>query len=144
MAADAVALATTIGDGARRPYPAFAAGGVLGRVPREQRRGHRPCGVSPSSSSLALPANIVAPHSPIEQFRDAVRTPPVWEAGGSWRFALGTDGDGRDMLSRLIYGARVSLFIGLSVMSVSFVLGVRARPRQRDGGTGRRCRDHPR
>jgi dipeptide transport system permease protein len=73
---------------------------------------------------LALTANIVAPHSPIEQFRDAVRTPPVWQAGGSWRFVLGTDGDGHDMLSRLIFGARVSLFIGLSVMWVSFIVGV--------------------
>jgi dipeptide transport system permease protein len=74
--------------------------------------------------AVALGADLIAPHSPIEQFRDAVRTPPVWEAGGSWRFVLGTDGDGHDMLSRLIYGARVSLFIGLSVMSVSFALGV--------------------
>jgi dipeptide transport system permease protein len=72
---------------------------------------------------LALAANLVAPHSPIEQFRDAVRAPPVWETGGSWRFILGTDGDGHDMLSRLIYGARVSLFIGFSVMCVSFVIG---------------------
>src|SRR5260370_23421792 len=73
---------------------------------------------------FALAANLVAPYSPIEQFRDAVRAPPVWEAGGSWRFVLGTDGDGHDMLSRLIYGARVSLFIGLSVMGVSFIIGV--------------------
>jgi len=73
---------------------------------------------------LAVGANVVAPHSPIEQFRDAVRAPPVWERGGSWRFVLGTDGDGHDMLSRLIFGARVSLFIGLSVMGVSFVVGV--------------------
>ncbi len=73
---------------------------------------------------VAIFANFLAPHSPIEQFRDAVRAPPVWQAGGSWRFALGTDGDGHDTLSRLIYGARVSLFIGLSVMSVSFVVGV--------------------
>jgi len=73
---------------------------------------------------LALTANLVAPHSPIEQFRDAVRTPPVWDARGSWRFVLGTDGDGHDMLSRLIFGARVSLFIGLSVMGVSFIAGV--------------------
>ena len=72
---------------------------------------------------LALTANVVAPYSPIEQFRDAVRAPPVWEAGGSWRFILGTDGDGHDMLSRLIYGSRVSLFIGFAVMSVSFVIG---------------------
>ncbi len=73
---------------------------------------------------IAVFANFLAPHSPIEQFRDAVRAPPIWDAGGTWRFALGTDGDGHDTLSRLIYGARVSLFIGLSVMSVSFVIGV--------------------
>lgn len=71
----------------------------------------------------AIFADVLAPHSPYEQFRDAVRAPPVWEDGGSWKFILGTDGLGRDMLSRLIYGARVSLFIGLSVMCVSFVLG---------------------
>jgi dipeptide transport system permease protein len=72
---------------------------------------------------LAFAAGLVAPHSPVEQFRDAVRAPPVWDEGGSWRFILGTDGDGHDMLSRLIYGARVSLFIGFSVMAVSFVVG---------------------
>jgi dipeptide transport system permease protein len=72
---------------------------------------------------MALAANLISPYSPIEQFRDAVRAPPVWETGGSWRFILGTDGDGHDMLSRLIYGARVSLFIGFSVMAVSFVIG---------------------
>jgi dipeptide transport system permease protein len=73
---------------------------------------------------IAIFADFLAPHSPIEQFRDAVRAPPIWDAGGAWRFVLGTDGDGHDTLSRLIYGARVSLFIGLSVMSVSFVVGV--------------------
>ena len=73
---------------------------------------------------MALGANLVAPYSPIVQFRDAVRAPPVWQEGGSWRFVLGTDGDGHDMLSRLIFGARVSLFIGVSVMCVSFVIGV--------------------
>ena len=73
---------------------------------------------------IAIFADFLAPHSPIEQFRDAVRAPPIWDAGGTWRYALGTDGDGHDTLSRLIYGARVSLFIGLSVMSVSFVVGV--------------------
>jgi dipeptide transport system permease protein len=71
----------------------------------------------------ALFADFVAPHSPIEQFRDAVRAKPVWDAAGSWRYPLGTDGDGHDMLSRLIFGARVSLFIGVSVMAVSVVIG---------------------
>jgi dipeptide transport system permease protein len=74
--------------------------------------------------ALAIFANLIAPYSPIEQFRDAVRAPPIWQQGGSSRFILGTDGAGRDMLSRLIFGARVSLFIGVAVMSVSFVIGV--------------------
>src|SRR5260370_30155394 len=73
---------------------------------------------------LAIFANLVAPYSPTEQFRDAITAPTFWQPGGSWRFALGTDALGRDMLSRLIYGARISLFIGLTVMSVSFVVGV--------------------
>ena len=73
---------------------------------------------------LAIFAEAIAPHLPNEQFRDAVRAAPVWSEGGSWRFVLGTDSLGRDLLSRLIHGARISLFIGLAVMSVSFVIGV--------------------
>jgi dipeptide transport system permease protein len=73
---------------------------------------------------IAIFADFIAPHSPIEQFRDSVRAPPIWDEGGTWRYMLGTDGNGHDTLSRLIYGARVSLFIGLAVMSVSFVVGV--------------------
>jgi dipeptide transport system permease protein len=72
---------------------------------------------------LAIFADFVAPHSPYEQYRDAVLTPPVWNEAGTWRFPLGTDEVGRDMLSRLIHGARISLFIGLAVMSVSVVVG---------------------
>lgn len=72
---------------------------------------------------LAIFADVVAPHSPYEQYRDAVLTPPVWNDAGTWRFPLGTDEVGRDMLSRLIHGARISLFIGLAVMSVSVVIG---------------------
>jgi dipeptide transport system permease protein len=74
--------------------------------------------------ALALLADVVAPHSPTEQFRDAVRAAPMWAEGGSSRFVLGTDSLGRDMLSRLIHGARISLFIGLAVMGVSFIIGV--------------------
>jgi dipeptide transport system permease protein len=73
---------------------------------------------------VAIFADVIAPHAPNEQFRDAVRAAPAWAEGGSTRFLLGTDSLGRDMLSRLLHGARISLFIGLSVMSVSFVIGV--------------------
>jgi dipeptide transport system permease protein len=72
---------------------------------------------------LAVFADIVAPHPPNEQFRDFVRLPPAWTEKGDWRFVLGTDGVGRDTLSRLIHGARVSLFIGLAVMCVSVLIG---------------------
>ncbi len=73
---------------------------------------------------VAVLAGVIAPHEPAEQFRDFVRLPPVWEEGGNWRFVLGTDGLGRDLLSRLIHGARVSLFIGLAVVTVSFAIGI--------------------
>ena len=73
---------------------------------------------------LAIGADWVAPYSPTEQFRDAVRAVPMWAEGGSSRFVLGTDSLGRDMLTRLIHGARISLFIGGAVMGVSFVIGV--------------------
>ena len=73
---------------------------------------------------LALFAEWIAPYSAIEQFRGMTKLPPAWAEGGDRHFWLGTDALGRDMLSRLIYGARISLFIGLSVMSVSVVIGI--------------------
>jgi len=73
---------------------------------------------------LAIFADLVAPYSPYIQFREAVKLPPVWEDGGQAKFLLGTDALGRDMLSRLIYGARISLFIGSSVMLVSLSIGI--------------------
>jgi dipeptide transport system permease protein len=72
---------------------------------------------------VAIFADVVAPHSPIEQFRENFLTPPAWQAGGTARFLLGTDDVGRDILARLIYGARLSLVIGLSVVVVSLCLG---------------------
>ncbi|WP_434357774.1 dipeptide ABC transporter permease DppC [Parasalinivibrio latis] len=74
--------------------------------------------------AVALLANVVAPHDPAEQFRDALLVPPAWSEGGDWRFILGTDDVGRDILSRLIFGARLSLLIGCLVVVLSLVLGV--------------------
>ena len=73
---------------------------------------------------LALFADVIAPHSAIEQFREATLAPPMWQAGGSSEFILGTDPVGRDMLSRLIHGTRLSLLIGLVSVSLSLSLGV--------------------
>ncbi|RYC40463.1 dipeptide ABC transporter permease DppC [Pectobacterium zantedeschiae] len=73
---------------------------------------------------IAIGANVLAPHLPAEQFRDALLRPPVWQEGGSWQFILGTDDVGRDVLSRLMYGARLSLLVGCLVVALSLVLGV--------------------
>lgn len=73
---------------------------------------------------LAVFAPVFAPHDPALQNRDALLLPPVWQEGGSATYLLGTDAVGRDMLSRLIYGARFSLFIGLVVVSVALTGGI--------------------
>lgn len=74
--------------------------------------------------AVALFAPLIAPHDPLEQYRGFSKLPPAWFSNGDSRFLLGTDAVGRDMLTRLMYGARISLFIGVSVMSVSMVVGV--------------------
>ncbi|WP_034945194.1 dipeptide ABC transporter permease DppC [Erwinia oleae] len=73
---------------------------------------------------VAIFANFIAPHAPSEQFRDALLHPPVWQDGGSWQYILGTDDVGRDVLTRLMYGARLSLLVGCLVVVLSLILGV--------------------
>ncbi|MGB0843806.1 MAG: ABC transporter permease subunit [Alphaproteobacteria bacterium] len=73
---------------------------------------------------VAILAPVIAPHSPIEQFRDNILQPPVWQEGGSWAFPLGTDPVGRDMLSRLLHGARYSFFIGIIVVGLASFGGI--------------------
>ena len=73
---------------------------------------------------VAIFAPLLAPYAPNAQFRDHLLQPPVWEAGGSWEFPLGTDPLGRDMLSRLIHGARFSFFIGVVVVGIASFFGV--------------------
>ena len=72
-------------------------------------------------------AGWVAPHNPFDlstlELSDA-RLPPVWQAEGTWKYALGTDDQGRDILSALIYGARISLVVGLASVALSVVVGV--------------------
>lgn len=50
--------------------------------------------------------------------------PPAWQAEGSWEYPLGTDAQGRDLLTRIIYGARVSLTVGLLSVGISVIIGV--------------------
>ena len=75
----------------------------------------------------ALFADLVAPHNPFNlstlELSDA-RLPPVWEEGGVAKYVLGTDDQGRDILSALMYGARISLLVGVASVALSVVLGV--------------------
>jgi ABC-type dipeptide/oligopeptide/nickel transport system permease subunit len=72
----------------------------------------------------AVFAPLVAPYDPLEQnLRDA-KMPPAWYAEGSWEHPLGTDNLGRDLLSRIIYGARVSLTVGFFGVLIAAGLGL--------------------
>ena len=73
---------------------------------------------------MAIFANWIAPHSPIQQYRDALLVPPSWAEGGRADFLLGTDAVGRDILSRLIHGARYSLLIGAVVVVIALSAGI--------------------
>jgi peptide/nickel transport system permease protein len=73
--------------------------------------------------AVALLASLLAPHDPYVQDLNNRLVPPVWYEKGSWVHPLGTDNLGRDYLSRTLYGARISLLIGLSVMLISGLMG---------------------
>ncbi len=76
--------------------------------------------------ALAISANWISPHNPNEQVLERRLTPPAWLAGGSPRHLLGTDHLGRDILSRIIYGSRISLTVGTLAVIISGILGVGA------------------
>ncbi|MGE0226379.1 MAG: ABC transporter permease [Acetobacteraceae bacterium] len=73
---------------------------------------------------MALFAPLLAPYSPIDQTLKDKLMPPFWMEGGSTQYLLGTDAFGRDMLSRLIYGARVSLLVALLALTVGGGVGL--------------------
>ncbi|WGT61404.1 ABC transporter permease subunit [Variovorax paradoxus] len=73
---------------------------------------------------VALFAPWIAPHAPNETNSAVFLLPPAWQQGGSASYLLGTDAIGRDILSRLMYGARLSLSIGVAVVALSVVVGV--------------------
>ncbi|HXE49764.1 MAG TPA: ABC transporter permease [Ramlibacter sp.] len=75
----------------------------------------------------AVFANLVAPHHPFDlatlELGDAF-LPPAWVQGGAGKYPFGTDDQGRDILSALMYGARISLLVGLASVVVSMLIGV--------------------
>ncbi len=77
--------------------------------------------------ACALLAEFVAPHNPFDlatlELMDSLK-PPVWVDGGDPKYLLGTDGQGRDILSALMYGARISLLVGFASVLLSILIGV--------------------
>lgn len=75
----------------------------------------------------SLGADWVAPHNPFDlasvNLIDAL-SPPVWMEDGRWTYILGTDSQGRDLYSTLLYGARISLIIGLASVVLSMIIGI--------------------
>jgi dipeptide transport system permease protein len=74
--------------------------------------------------AVAILAPVLAPHSPVVRYDEFKLIPPVWQERGNSAFLLGTDAIGRDLLSRLIYGARFSLFIGFVVTAIALSFGI--------------------
>ncbi len=72
---------------------------------------------------LAIFAPFFAPHNPSQLFADYLRLPPSWLEAGNTLYPLGTDDVGRDVMSRLIHGARISMSIGLSVVFLAMTVG---------------------
>ncbi len=81
------------------------------------------CGLLLFIVLCAIFAPLISPHDPYAQDLTNRTVPPFWYEKGSWVHPLGTDQLGRDYLSRLIYGARISLLIGLSVAVISGLIG---------------------
>ena len=73
---------------------------------------------------IAALAPLIAPYNPLETKLTVRLLPPVWDHGGRWEYLLGTDHLGRDYLSRLLYGARISLAIGFGAASIGCLIGV--------------------
>ena len=71
----------------------------------------------------AVLAPVIAPHDPnIQRLKEAYK-PPAWMEGGDWRYPLGTDSLGRDVLSRVLYGARVALYVAVLATVISAAIG---------------------
>lgn len=98
------------------------------QIMRRRARKHRSlmigAGIILVLALIALLAPLLAPHDPFVQSLGKRMLPPVWAQGGNWDYILGTDQNGRDYLSRLIYGARVSMAIGIGAAAIGLLIGV--------------------
>lgn len=99
-----------------------------GQVFRRRMAGHTGfligAGLIALIALVAIFAPLLAPHDPFQQSLSTRMLPPVWSDGGTWDHLFGTDQNGRDYLSRLIYGTRVSITIGLGAATIGLLIGV--------------------
>jgi peptide/nickel transport system permease protein len=72
---------------------------------------------------MAVLAPIIAPHDPYHQELSQRLIPPIWNENGTWEHPLGTDNLGRDYLSRVIFGCRISLLIGFACVAIAAMIG---------------------
>jgi peptide/nickel transport system permease protein len=82
-----------------------------------------PVGILFTIAAVAILAEAIAPHSPEVGSLGMRFKPPAWQQGGTSQFLLGTDHLGRDVLSRLIFGARVSMVVGILAVVVAGTIG---------------------
>jgi ABC-type dipeptide/oligopeptide/nickel transport system permease subunit len=75
---------------------------------------------------MAIAAPLIAPHDPNKADLFRRLQAPFWLAGGEWAYPLGCDALGRDILSRIIYGSRVSIFVGATVVAIATTIGIMA------------------
>jgi peptide/nickel transport system permease protein len=98
-----------------------------GQIIRRRMRRHRGLVIGGAAVLLtflmAVLAPVLAPHDPYEQDLGQRLIPPVWDDKGTWVHPLGTDNLGRDYLSRVVYGSRISLLIGFSIMAIAMTIG---------------------
>ena len=109
--------------------PAAAAGDAASGGTALRRAWRLKWGLAATAVMLAIGlvtafAPSIAPHDPLAVDIRHRLAPPAWMAGGASEHLLGTDQVGRDLLSRVIYGGRVSLVIGVSAVAISATLGV--------------------
>jgi peptide/nickel transport system permease protein len=97
--------------------------GAVPRAARGQLPARLAAGVLAAGCAVALLAPLIAPHDPASQDLAAALSPPAWTARGRPDHLLGTDFLGRDVLARLVYGARISIGIGLATAVASAVIG---------------------
>lgn len=122
MIAEPAMLDTTASQGAANSTDQASIRKILGEV-RERRVATAGLLVFLAILILAIVAPWIAPHDPMKQNLGDNFLPPAWKDGGDWTYPFGTDPLGRDILSRLIYGARSSLIISIGAVFVGLAIG---------------------